>query len=186
MNSKNYKGLLSYDQLVELKLDGVIDCPLENINGSSIDLTIADEYLCEENYNLEQGEAIDLTNESIDFYQSNFTEYPFIKVGEFILASTVECVNLPLNISALLMLKSSIGRNGLEHMNAGWIDAGFKGHITLEFKNMTRYHDLKITTGMKIVQMAFFAHDYVPSSESYQNKGRYMNQMQAEISKGVK
>ena len=38
--------------------------------------------------------------------------------------------------SAALYSKSSTGRIGLEHLHAGWIDPGFCGQLTLEFKNV--------------------------------------------------
>ena len=58
-----------------------------------------------------------------------------IDSGEFILATTVEYVSLPDNITAFVEGRSSIGRMGLFIQNAGWVDPGFKGKITLELFN---------------------------------------------------
>jgi dCTP deaminase len=53
--------------------------------------------------------------------------------GEFVLGSTFEFVTLPNNIAARLEGKSSLGRLGLlTHSTAGFVDPGFKGHVTLE------------------------------------------------------
>ena len=53
--------------------------------------------------------------------------------GEFALGSTYEVVSLPDDISCRLEGKSSLGRLGLlTHSTAGFIDAGFSGHLTLE------------------------------------------------------
>lgn len=167
-------SILNYNQLVNFRNKGFIDCPIENINGSSIDLTISDVYLKEQAFTFNK--VIDLTKQSVCFNKFKFSEISKVKPGEFIIASTNEFIKLPLNISALLMLKSSIGRNGLEHMNAGWIDAGFHGNITLEFKNMTQYHHLKVTHNMKIVQLVFFEHSPVPIENSYIERGQYLGQ----------
>ena len=73
--------------------------------------------------------------------------------GEFVLASTYEVVTLPDDISARLEGKSSIGRLGLlTHSTAGFIDAGFSGHVTLELSNVATL-PIKLWPGMKIGQV---------------------------------
>jgi dCTP deaminase len=70
--------------------------------------------------------------------------------GEFVLGSTSEQVTLPDDLVARIEGKSSLGRLGLLiHSTAGFIDAGFSGHITLELSNVanlpiTLYPDMKI------------------------------------------
>jgi dCTP deaminase len=82
---------------------------------------------------------------------------PFIlHPGEFVLASTYEVVTLPDDVSARLEGKSSIGRLGLlTHSTAGFIDAGFSGHVTLELSNVATL-PIKLWPGMKIGQLCFF------------------------------
>jgi dCTP deaminase len=76
--------------------------------------------------------------------------------GEFVLASTYEVITLPDDISARLEGKSSIGRLGLlTHSTAGFIDAGFSGHVTLELSNVATL-PIKLWPGMKIGQLCFF------------------------------
>ena len=84
-------------------------------------------------------------------------DQPFIlHPGEFVLASTYEVVTLPDDISARLEGKSSIGRLGLlTHSTAGFIDAGFSGHVTLELSNVATL-PIKLWPGMKIGQLCFF------------------------------
>jgi dCTP deaminase len=78
-------------------------------------------------------------------------DQPFIlHPGEFVLASTLERVRLPEDLVGRLEGKSSLGRLGLLiHSTAGFIDAGFEGHMTLELSNVanlpiTIYHTMKI------------------------------------------
>ena len=70
--------------------------------------------------------------------------------GEFVLGSTLEHVELPDDLVARLEGKSSLGRIGLLiHSTAGYVDPGWKGHLTLELSNVsnlpiTLYHRMKI------------------------------------------
>jgi deoxycytidine triphosphate deaminase len=75
--------------------------------------------------------------------------------GEFVLGSTFEFVTLPNDIAARLEGKSSLGRLGLlTHSTAGFVDPGFKGHVTLELSN-TATLPIKLWPGMKIGQLCF-------------------------------
>ncbi len=56
----------------------------------------------------------------------------------FLLATTVEFIRLPANVTAFVEGRSSIGRMGLFIQNAGWVDPGFEGTITLELFNANR------------------------------------------------
>ena len=75
--------------------------------------------------------------------------------GEFVLGSTLESIEIPDDLVARLEGKSSLGRIGLLiHSTAGYVDPGWKGHLTLELSNVanlpiTLYH------GMKIGQLSF-------------------------------
>ncbi len=92
---------------------------------------------------------------------------PFVlHPGEFVLASTYEIVTLGDDISARLEGKSSLGRLGLlTHSTAGFIDAGFSGHLTLELSNVATL-PIKLWPGMKIGQLCFFALSS-PAEEPY-------------------
>ncbi len=75
--------------------------------------------------------------------------------GEFVLGSTLERVSVPDDLVARIEGKSSLGRLGLLiHSTAGFIDAGFDGHITLELANVASL-PITIYPGMKIGQLSF-------------------------------
>ena len=98
--------------------------------------------------------------------------------GEFVLASTYEVVTLPDDISARLEGKSSIGRLGLlTHSTAGFIDAGFSGHVTLELSNVATL-PIKLWPGMKIGQLCFFRLSS-PTENPY-GSGPYGNRYQGQ------
>ena len=75
--------------------------------------------------------------------------------GEFVLGSTSERVALPDDLVARLEGKSSLGRLGLLiHSTAGFVDAGWDGHLTLELSNVANL-PITLYPGMKIGQISF-------------------------------
>ena len=75
--------------------------------------------------------------------------------GEFVLGSTLERVALGPDLVARLEGKSSLGRLGLLiHSTAGFVDAGWDGHLTLELSNVANL-PIAIYPGMKIGQISF-------------------------------
>ena len=75
--------------------------------------------------------------------------------GEFVLGSTLERVGLGNDLVARLEGKSSLGRLGLLiHSTAGFVDAGWDGHLTLELSNVANL-PIAIYPGMKIGQISF-------------------------------
>jgi dCTP deaminase len=87
--------------------------------------------------------------EKVEFTGSNVRIYP----GSFMLGTTLEYVEIPNWLSGQVDGKSTLGRQGiLVHVTAGFIDPGFKGMITLEFKNIGP-HPVALKAGMKICQL---------------------------------
>lgn len=75
--------------------------------------------------------------------------------GEFVLGSTLERIAVPDDLVARIEGKSSLGRLGLLiHSTAGFIDAGFDGHVTLELANVASL-PITLYPGMKIGQVSF-------------------------------
>lgn len=75
--------------------------------------------------------------------------------GEFVLGSTLERVAVPDDLVCRIEGKSSLGRLGLLiHSTAGFIDAGFDGHVTLELANVASL-PITLYPGMKIGQISF-------------------------------
>ena len=75
--------------------------------------------------------------------------------GEFVLGSTLERVAVADDLVGRLEGKSSMGRLGLLiHSTAGFVDAGWDGHLTLELSNVANL-PLALYPGMKIGQISF-------------------------------
>ena len=86
--------------------------------------------------------------------------------GEFVLGSTLERLAVPDDLVARIEGKSSLGRLGLLiHSTAGFIDAGFDGHITLELANVASL-PITLYPGMKIGQVSFM-HMTTPADKPY-------------------
>jgi len=90
----------------------------------------------------------------------------------FLLATTVEFIRLPANITAFVEGRSSIGRIGLFIQNAGWVDPGFEGNITLELFNANRL-PIRLSSGRRICQIVFAFMDK-PTRTPY--AGKYQGQ----------
>ena len=167
--------LLSHNQIKALVNRGVVKGAKEEaINAASLDIHLGDTILYED---------LDGSDPVLDYAARDKPEWKtyimdhrgiVLEPGEFILAHSVEKFYLPNNISAEYKLKSSMARIGLEHMNAGWCDAGWNDSVlTLEFKNMSRRHSILLRPGDAIGQLVFFQHEPVEDSASYATRGRY-------------
>ncbi|MSQ26509.1 MAG: dCTP deaminase [Dehalococcoidia bacterium] len=81
---------------------------------------------------------------------------PFVlHPGEFVLGSTLEHISIPNDLVARLEGKSSLGRIGLLiHSTAGYVDPGWRGHLTLELSNVANL-PIQLYHKMKIGQLSF-------------------------------
>ena len=81
--------------------------------------------------------------------------YFSLQPGQFVLASLEEYVEISDSLMARLEGKSSLGRIGLLiHATAGYVDPGWRGHLTLELYNVAPLPIL-LYPGMKISQISF-------------------------------
>ena len=160
--------MLAGHELTELIDAGYINAPYSQVGTSSIDVRLSNKF-AEANDNFY--DTVDPRAKSLKQFRSFESDSFALAPNDFLLASTEEAVALPDNISCQFLLKSSIARCGINHLLAGWIDAGFAGNITLELHNVSR-NPVLLTAGMKIGQLVFFKH--VDTGEmSYRHKGSY-------------
>ncbi|MDQ0273576.1 dCTP deaminase [Cytobacillus purgationiresistens] len=93
-----------------------------------------------------------------------------IQPQTFMLATTLEAVGLPPHLTAFVEGRSSIGRLGVFVQNAGWIDPGFSGQITLELFNANRV-PIRLQAGMRVCQLVIAEVDQ--ETEGYAGKYLY-------------
>jgi len=136
----------------------VID-PLDEslIQPSSIDVRISNLFRVFRNHT--RG-VIDVKQDMVDLTElveiaDDSSEAFMLHPGEFVLGSTLERIAVPDDLVGRVEGKSSLGRLGLLiHSTAGFIDAGFDGHITLELANVASL-PITLYPGMKIGQVSF-------------------------------
>lgn len=116
-----------------------------------------------------------ITLESQISYKTITNDTYLIMPGEFVLATTMEYFELPDNLTAFVEGRSSLGRMGLFIQNAGWVDPGFKGEITLELYNANRCA-IELKAGRRVGQLVFAEMD-APAINPY--NGKYQGQMGA-------
>lgn len=107
-------------------------------------------------------------------YEEINADKVIIPPHSFLLATTMETIRLPAYLSAFVEGRSSIGRIGLFIQNAGWVDAGFEGKITLELYNANAV-PIELTAGRRICQLVFCRMDQsaaVPYNGKYQGQNR--------------
>lgn len=111
-------------------------------------------------------------------YETFTDDNMIIRPGEFLLAATMEHFAFPNDISGIVKGRSSIGRIGLSVQNAGFIDPGFNGTITLELKNDSDI-PICLPKGYPIGQVIFLETMLVSKPYS----GKYNGQIEATGSK---
>jgi dCTP deaminase len=153
------KGDLSIDPLSE-------DC----IQPASIDCRLGTHFLVMEP---QKSGMLSLENEPT--YREVEGKNIVIQPHTFLLATTVEYIKLPNGITAFVEGRSSIGRIGLFIQNAGWVDAGFEGRITLELYNANSL-PIRLQSGRRICQLVFCKMDR-DAEKPY--RGKYHGQLKS-------
>lgn len=82
-------------------------------------------------------------------------DYFSLQPGRFVLGSTLEFIAIADDLMARLEGKSSLGRLGLLiHSTAGYVDPGWRGHLTLELYNVSQM-PIHLYPTMKVSQISF-------------------------------
>lgn len=105
-------------------------------------------------------------------YKKMQTDTYLLLPGQFVLATTKEYISLPDDLTAFVEGRSSLGRMGLFIQNAGWVDPGFSGEITLELFNANRCA-IELQAGRRIGQLVFAQMD---QAALHPYRGKYQGQ----------
>ncbi|MBD97767.1 dCTP deaminase [bacterium] len=137
---------------------------------ASLDCCLGNHYLLVDEYKMGCIQ-MDQPIEYREIIADSFTLPPH----SFVLATTQEHVRLPNNLTAFVEGRSSIGRMGLFVQNAGWVDAGFEGKITLELYNANSL-PIQLLTGRRVCQLVFCTLD---QAAEHGYNGKYQGQSNA-------
>lgn len=140
------------------------------IQPASVDLRLGKHFL-----KLDENDEPFIDLEHPASYVSIEREEIILPPHSFILATTMEYIKLPNHLTAFVEGRSSIGRMGLFIQNAGWVDPGFEGEITLELYNANQL-PIKLKAGRRVCQLVFAQMD---QAAQYPYKGKYQGQTKA-------
>ena len=162
--------IISDQTIKQMLADGeLVIAPMEadQIQPASVDIRLSDSF------------AIMAVSDDQPISMDQATSYKTIQAdtflllpGQFVLASTMEYLRLPNNVTAFVEGRSSIGRLGLFIQNAGWVDSGFEGEITLELYNASN-RAILLQAGRRVGQLVFALMD---RSAENPYRGKYQGQ----------
>ncbi len=133
--------------------------PGMEINPASIDLTFS-------------GRAKEFgPNGLVDLERGDLVMRPFVSY----LVDTAEYVVIPDNMAGLLVLKSSMGRQGVFQAHFGWFDPDFEGTASFTIFNATQGF-ITIPKGKRVIQLVYVRLEDIPA-KSYRQTGRYVGQI---------
>lgn len=145
----------------------ITPCTPEQIQPASVDIRLGNTFCVVE----DTSQGIINMHEEIR-YKSITSDTYLLLPNQFVLATTMEYVALPDNLTAFVEGRSSLGRMGLFIQNAGWVDPGFQGEITLELYNANRCA-IELQCGRRVGQLVFAQMDDVAL---HPYRGKYQGQ----------
>ena len=137
------------NKMIEEKTLIVEPLEKEQIQPASIDIRLGNIFSIVEDTSTG---IINLENEIK--YKTITSDSYILLPNQFVLATTMEYFDLPDDLTAFVEGRSSLGRMGLFIQNAGWVDPGFKGEITLELYNANRCA-IELKAGRRVGQLVF-------------------------------
>ena len=146
----------------------------QQIQPASVDVRLGDTFSI-----VEDSSSGIITMNSEIRYKTIQTDTYLLLPGQFVLATTMEYFVLPDDLTAFMEGRSSLGRMVLFIQNAGWVDPGFRGEITLELYNANRCA-IELKAGRRVGQLVFAKMDQ-PAENPY--RGKYQGQTGATGSK---
>lgn len=165
--------ILSDKTIAEMLKEGTLAIePLQEgqIQPASVDIRLGDTFAV-----VEDSAGGIITMHSEIKYKTIKADKYLLLPGQFVLATTMEYIKLPDDLTAFVEGRSSLGRMGLFIQNAGWVDPGFRGEITLELFNANRCA-IELQAGRRVGQLVFAKMDF-PANNPY--SGKYQGQQGA-------
>ena len=153
--------------MLEEKTLGIAPLEKEQIQPASVDIRLGNTFSIVEDSSTG---IISLENEIK--YKTITSETYLLLPNQFVLATTMEYFFLPDDVTAFVEGRSSRGRMGLFIQNAGWVDPGFKGEITLELYNANRCA-IELKAGRRVGQLVFAKMDSAAQNPYH---GKYQGQ----------
>ncbi len=143
LSDKTLQSMINEKSLVVTPLEK------EQIQPASIDIRLGN------TFSIVEDSHTGIINLEEEIKYNTITSDSYILLpNQFVLATTMEYFELPNDLTAFVEGRSSLGRMGLFIQNAGWVDPGFKGEITLELYNANRCA-IELKAGRRVGQLVF-------------------------------
>lgn len=104
-------------------------------------------------YRLKSGGFIGAADRKLpEVEEASFEKYT-LKPDEYVLIETVEKVNMPSDLAARILPRSSLFRCGCSLMTA-LVDPGYRGVLIIGLKNLSKF-DFTVERGARVAQVVF-------------------------------
>lgn len=142
----------------------------ENLQPASYDLRIDDEWIVSDSQS--SVDVYDPHEDPGEYGRLVRSDEYVLSPGQFILGSTIERIQLPMDLVGVVHGRSSYARIGVIPHLGGYCDPGFAGHVTLEIANFGDI-PVRLHAGDRFCQIEFQETD-VPVNTGYD--GKYQDQ----------
>lgn len=164
--------VLGVDKLLELVkqnklVEGLCERELNNPEGAGFDLRLGEIFeLSGDGFlGIENRDTPDL--KKLAEYKNDEKEELFeVEPGKYYLVTTVESVNLPGDIIAFIVSRTTLFRSGIALLN-GAVSPGYKGKLTFAICNLGK-QKIKIALGARVVHITF--HEVLGGSNLYRGQ----------------
>lgn len=127
------KKLLQLVKKVKL-VENLAERELTNPEGAGFDLRLGEVYRIKGSAFLGEAERKTPDIKLVQEYSKSIKKAVKIKPGDFFLVKTIEKINLPVNLSATIIPRTTTFRSGL-FLRTGPVQPGYKGELTFGLKN---------------------------------------------------
>lgn len=127
------KELLTLVKKIKL-VEGLSERELTNPEGAGFDLRLGEVFKISGKAFLGETHRQTPDIESVMVYNEKKKQAIKIKPGDYFLVKTIEKINLPINLSAVILPRTTTFRSGL-FMRTGPIQPGYSGELTFGLKN---------------------------------------------------
>lgn len=164
--------VLGVDKLLELVkekklVEGLCERELTHPEGAGFDLRLGELFELEGDgfLGIENRDTPDLKD--IAKYKSDDPEVFFtLEPGKYYLVTTIESVNLPPDLIAFIVSRTTLFRSGIALFN-GVVSPGYQGKLTFAICNLGG-KKIKIALGARVVHITF--HEVAGSSNAYRGQ----------------
>ncbi len=142
-------------ELVKTKklVEGLSERELTNPEGAGFDLRLGEVYKISGEAFLGESHRKTPDVKSVQKFEKGKKRGIKIKPGDFYLVKTIEKINLPINLSAVIIPRTTTFRSGI-FIRTGPIQPGYQGELTFGLKNEGLV-TVEIEMGARIVHVIF-------------------------------